>query len=95
MCGIIGYIGKDFTVKSVDLGIEALKRLEYRGYDSSGFAFWNAEEKKIFSQKAVGKIASLEEKLDFSPVRGLSNEFTEKKAHIDIREGTLLVIREL
>ena len=27
MCGIIGYIGKDLTVKSVDLGIEALKRL--------------------------------------------------------------------
>ena len=66
MCGIIGYIGKDVTVKSVDLGIEALKRLEYRGYDSSGFAFWNAKEKKIFSQKAVGKIATLEEKLDFS-----------------------------
>ena len=66
MCGIIGYIGKDLTVKSVDLGIEALKRLEYRGYDSSGFAFWNAKEKKIFSQKAVGKITSLEEKLDYS-----------------------------
>src|SRR4030042_104985 len=66
MCGIIGYIRKDLSVKSVDLGIEALKRLEYRGYESSGFAFWNAKEKKIFSQKAVGKIASLEEKLDYS-----------------------------
>jgi len=36
-----------------------------------------------------------EEKLDFSPVRGLSNEFTDKKVKFDIREGTLLVIREL
>lgn len=36
-----------------------------------------------------------EEKLDFSPVRGLSNEFIDKKAELDIREGTLLVIREL
>ncbi|MCJ7472496.1 MAG: thiamine diphosphokinase [Actinobacteria bacterium] len=36
-----------------------------------------------------------EEKLDFSPVRGLSNEFIDKKAKLDIREGTLLVIREL
>jgi thiamine pyrophosphokinase len=36
-----------------------------------------------------------EEKLDFSPVRGLSNEFMDKKAKLDIREGTLLVIREL
>ena len=66
MCGIIGYIGKDLTVKSVDLGIEALKRLEYRGYDSSGFAFWNDQDGKIISQKAVGKIASLEEKLEYS-----------------------------
>ncbi len=66
MCGIIGYIGKDITVKSLDLGIEALKRLEYRGYDSSGFAFWNTEKQEIFSQKAVGKISSLEEKLGFN-----------------------------
>ena len=36
-----------------------------------------------------------EEKLDFSPVRGLSNEFIDKKVKLDIREGTLLVIREL
>ena len=36
-----------------------------------------------------------EEKLDFSPVRGLSNEFIDRKAKLDIREGTLLVIREL
>ncbi|MES0342170.1 MAG: thiamine diphosphokinase [Candidatus Humimicrobiaceae bacterium] len=36
-----------------------------------------------------------EEKLDFSPVRGLSNEFIDKKAKLDIREETLLVIREL
>lgn len=36
-----------------------------------------------------------EEKLDFSPVRGLSNEFVDKKVKLDIREGTLLVIREL
>ena len=36
-----------------------------------------------------------EEKLSFSPVRGLSNEFTEKKVHLGIREGILLVIREI
>jgi thiamine pyrophosphokinase len=35
------------------------------------------------------------EKLVFSPVRGLSNKFIDKKAELDIREGTLLVIREL
>lgn len=66
MCGIIGYIGKDIRVKSLDLGIEALKRLEYRGYDSAGLAFWNENKNAIFSQKAVGKIASLESKLDWN-----------------------------
>ncbi len=66
MGGIIGYIGKDTTVKSIDLGIAALKRLEYRGSDSAGLAFWNNEEKKIFSQKAVGKISNLEDKLDYT-----------------------------
>lgn len=65
MCGIIGYIGKDISIKSLDLGIEALKRLEYRGYDSAGLAFWDSRAKQIFSRKAVGKIASLESRLDF------------------------------
>ena len=36
-----------------------------------------------------------EEELIFSPVRGLSNEFIDKKAKLEIRDGTLLVIREL
>ncbi len=36
-----------------------------------------------------------EEKLIFSPVRGLSNEFIDKKVKLDIREGILLVIREI
>ena len=35
MCGIIGYIGKD---PAVPILIEGLKKLEYRGYDSSGVA---------------------------------------------------------
>jgi glucosamine--fructose-6-phosphate aminotransferase (isomerizing) len=66
MCGIIGYIGRDTKVKSIDLGIGALKRLEYRGYDSAGLAFWDDDEKKIISRKAVGKIASLESRLNLN-----------------------------
>ena len=50
MCGIVGYISKIDNPNSLKLGIEALKRLEYRGYDSAGFAFWDKDKKEIFSQ---------------------------------------------
>lgn len=55
MCGIIGYVGSK-PVKEVLL--KGLKRLEYRGYDSSGIAFFNGESIQI--QKSVGKIAEVE-----------------------------------
>ncbi len=64
MCGIVGYIAKKETPHSLKLGIEALKRLEYRGYDSAGFAIWDKNKKEIFSQKAVGRITKLEEKVN-------------------------------
>jgi glucosamine--fructose-6-phosphate aminotransferase (isomerizing) len=64
MCGIVGYISKKENPNSLKLGIEALKRLEYRGYDSAGLAFLNLEKKAIFCQKAVGRIAKLEEKIN-------------------------------
>jgi len=69
MCGIVGYISKTGDKRSIDIGIEALKRLEYRGYDSAGLAFWD-ESKQLICQKAVGRICNLEEKLGrngFSP----------------------------
>jgi glucosamine--fructose-6-phosphate aminotransferase (isomerizing) len=62
MCGIVGYITRKQNPNSLRLGIEALKKLEYRGYDSAGFAFWDENKKDIFCQKAVGKIAALEAK---------------------------------
>lgn len=55
MCGIVGYIGKG---KSRQYVVSRLKKLEYRGYDSSGIAFNNGD--KIDSVKAVGNIANLE-----------------------------------
>lgn len=64
MCGIVGYISKNTNPESLHLGIEALKRLEYRGYDSAGFAFWDERKREILSQKAVGKITNLEQKID-------------------------------
>jgi len=64
MCGIVGYISKKENPNSLRLGLEALKRLEYRGYDSAGFAVWDKDKKDIFCQKAVGRIHKLEEKIN-------------------------------
>lgn len=62
MCGIVGYISKKENPNTLRLGIEALKRLEYRGYDSAGLAFWDKNKKEIICQKAVGRIINLEKK---------------------------------
>jgi glucosamine--fructose-6-phosphate aminotransferase (isomerizing) len=93
MCGIVGYISKKENPNSLRLGIEALRRLEYRGYDSSGFAAWDKNKKEIVSLKAVGKISKLEEKIGdnhkFSSTNPIilhtrwatTGEVTESNAH--------------
>jgi len=55
MCGIIGYIGKN---PAVPILIEGLKKLEYRGYDSSGVAVM--QNGKLEIRRAVGKLQNLE-----------------------------------
>ncbi len=55
MCGIIGYIGKSAAVPIL---IEGLKKLEYRGYDSSGVAV--LEDGRFVVRRAVGKLQNLE-----------------------------------
>lgn len=57
MCGIVAYIGKN---QALPVLLDGLRRLEYRGYDSSGVAILGLE---VFAEKAVGKIINLEEKL--------------------------------
>jgi glucosamine--fructose-6-phosphate aminotransferase (isomerizing) len=57
MCGIVGYTGKR---QVLDILIEGLEKLEYRGYDSAGIAVHNGEM-KIF--KSQGNISSLKSKL--------------------------------
>lgn len=58
MCGIVGYIGKK---EAVDILIDGLKRLEYRGYDSAGISV--IENGKMMTIKATGKVDMLEEKI--------------------------------
>jgi glucosamine--fructose-6-phosphate aminotransferase (isomerizing) len=55
MCGIVGYIGHE---QAVSFLTPALKRLEYRGYDSAGVATINGHGLQV--HRAVGKIANLE-----------------------------------
>ncbi|MBI3659670.1 glutamine--fructose-6-phosphate transaminase (isomerizing), partial [Candidatus Acetothermia bacterium] len=56
MCGIIGYVGKP---RAKDLIIEALQKLEYRGYDSTGIAL--LENGKLWIEKKAGKVRELAE----------------------------------
>lgn len=66
MCGIAGYVGK---MKASDFLIDALKRLEYRGYDSAGIAAIGKDGKSSCI-KAVGKITNLERKLKELMIEG-------------------------
>ncbi|GHC22542.1 glutamine--fructose-6-phosphate aminotransferase [isomerizing] [Kushneria pakistanensis] len=66
MCGIVGAVA-DRQVQNILL--EGLKRLEYRGYDSAGMAVLSADA-RLSRQRAVGKVAALEEKLQASNLRG-------------------------
>ncbi len=58
MCGIIGYVGKREVTPIL---IDGLKKLEYRGYDSSGVGVISVEDGKIHLRKTKGKIRNLEE----------------------------------
>lgn len=59
MCGIIGYVGND--QQAVEVILDGLSKLEYRGYDSAGLAV--VEEGRIFIDKKSGKLSNLKESL--------------------------------
>ncbi len=66
MCGIVGYVGPDAGGRSLDVVMEGLSRLEYRGYDSAGVALVTGDE--VFTQKRAGKLANLRSALDSQAV---------------------------
>ena len=65
MCGIVGILGKSAVATQV---VEALKRLEYRGYDSAGVA--TLEAGQLVRRRAEGKLRNLEVKLSEAPLSG-------------------------
>ncbi|WP_316014181.1 glutamine--fructose-6-phosphate transaminase (isomerizing) [Roseobacter sp. HKCCA0434] len=67
MCGIIGILGNHAVAPSM---VEALRRLEYRGYDSAGIA--TVHEGKLERRRAVGKLGALADLLVDDPIKGRS-----------------------
>jgi glutamine---fructose-6-phosphate transaminase (isomerizing) len=65
MCGIIGIIGTESVAPRM---VDALKRLEYRGYDSAGVA--TLEDGKLDRRRAEGKLVNLEKVLAGNPLAG-------------------------
>ena len=65
MCGIVGVLGDH---EAAPLLVEALKRLEYRGYDSAGIATVN--QGHLDRRRAVGKLVNLSDLLVHDPLAG-------------------------
>ena len=66
MCGIVGYIGSQRA--AMDVILDGLRRLEYRGYDSAGIAVF--ERGSICVRRTLGKLSNLEMLLRDKPLTG-------------------------
>ncbi len=77
MCGIIGFVSQ--KKHSLDVLIEGLERLEYRGYDSAGLAYY--DDKQINIIKQVGKVQALKEKTELSKQTTLGMAHTRWATH--------------
>jgi glutamine---fructose-6-phosphate transaminase (isomerizing) len=68
MCGIVGILGRQPVAP---LLVEALKRLEYRGYDSAGLATLE-DGGRLTRRRAQGKLVNLEARLEAEPLSGIA-----------------------
>ncbi len=62
MCGIVGHVGAKDSDRSLQVVMDGLARLEYRGYDSAGVAVGSSSGLQVV--KAVGKLANLKQELE-------------------------------
>ena len=77
MCGITGYIGKNN--KGLNVVIDGLESLEYRGYDSAGITY--LKNRKLNTIKEKGKIANLKLKINFEDKTNLAIGHTRWATH--------------
>ena len=66
MCGIVGYVGEG---PGLEVVLDGLRRLEYRGYDSAGVAVLS-DEGELKVERRAGKLANLEERLGQTSMAG-------------------------
>jgi len=66
MCGIVGYIGTEY--RTMDVLLDGLRRLEYRGYDSAGVAIHTAAGLEV--RRTLGKLVNLDGALRDAPLEG-------------------------
>ncbi|GAA2163653.1 glutamine--fructose-6-phosphate transaminase [Humibacillus xanthopallidus] len=68
MCGIVGYVGRSKDSTALEVVMEGLARLEYRGYDSAGVALVDGDH--VETRKKSGKLANLTAELEAHPLPG-------------------------
>ena len=66
MCGIVGYVGKTKDATALEVVMEGLARLEYRGYDSAGVALVDGDH--VETRKKSGKLANLKAEIEAHPL---------------------------